>query len=121
MFHQITVPKSDQDALRFVGRECQLKPIENNVMCVQVFRKLDSPCVANSTLSKTAIDQKAKNNYDIIDEVHKNIYMYNYLESYRNLDLAKETAINVTKFLLEGGFSLTKLISNSNSLLEVLR
>ena len=90
-------------------------------MCVQVFRKLDSPCVANSTLSKTAIDQKAKNNYDIIDEVHKNIYMYNYLESYRNLDLAKETAINVTKFLLEGGFSLTKLISNSNSLLEVLR
>ena len=90
-------------------------------MCVQVFRKLDSPCVANSTLSKTAIDQKAKNNYDIIDEVHKNIYMYNYLESYRNLDLAKETAINVTKFLSEGGFSLTKLISNSNSLLEVLR
>ena len=46
MFHQIRVRKSDQDALRFVWRECQLKPIEHYVMYVHVFGKLDSPCVA---------------------------------------------------------------------------
>ena len=115
MFHQIRVRKSDQDELRFVWRECQLKPIEDYVMCVHVFGKLDSPCVANYTLKKTAIDQKAKYNYTIIDAVHKNIYMDDYLGSYRNIDLAKETVVNVTKLLSEGGFRLTKWISNSFS------
>ena len=89
MFHQIRVLKSDEDALRFVWRECQLKPIEGYIICVHVFGKLDSPCVANYTLTKTAIDQKAKYNYDIIDAVHKNFYMDDYLESYRDVDLAK--------------------------------
>ena len=65
-------------------------------------------------------DQKAKYNYDIIDAVHKNFYMDDYLGSYRNMDLVKETVANVTKLLSEGGFRLTKWISNSNSLLEVL-
>ena len=120
MFHQIRVRKSDQDALRFVWRECQLKPIEDYVMCVHVFGKLHSPCVANYTLKKTAIDQKTKYNYDIIDAVHKNVYMDDYLGSYKNIDLAKETVVNVTKLLSEGEFRLTKWISNSNSLLEVL-
>ena len=55
MFHQIRVWKSNQDALRFVWRECQLKPIEDYVMCVHVFGKLDSPCIANYTLKKTAV------------------------------------------------------------------
>ena len=46
-----------------------------------VCTRLDSPCVANYTLKKTAIDQKAKYNYDIIDAVHKNFYMDHYLGS----------------------------------------
>ena len=89
-------------------------------MCVHVFGKLDSPCVANYTLKKTATDQKTKYNYNIIDAVHKNFYMDDYLGSYRNIDFAKETVANVTKVLSEGGFRLTKWISNSNSLFEVL-
>ena len=89
-------------------------------MCVHVFGKLDSPCVVNYTLKKTATDQKAKYNYNIIDAVHKNFYMDDYLGSYRNIDFAKETVANVMKVLSEGGFRLTKWISNSNSLFEVL-
>ena len=34
MFHQITVRKADQDALRFIWREYQLKPIGDYVMYV---------------------------------------------------------------------------------------
>ena len=45
------------------------------------FEKVDSPCVVNYTLKKTAIDQKAKYNYDIIDAVHKNFYVDHYLGS----------------------------------------
>ena len=85
-----------------------------------VFGKLNSPCIANYTLKKTAIDQTAKCNYDITDAVHKNFYMDDYLGSYRNMDLAKEAFVNVTKLLSEGGFRLTKWISNSNSILEVI-
>ena len=99
MFHQIRVQKSDQDESRFVWRECQLKPIEDYAMCAYVFGKLDSPCVANYTLKKTP-----KYNYNIIDAAHKNISMDDYLESYRNIDLAKETVVNVTKLFGEGGF-----------------
>ena len=45
------------------------------------FEKVDSSCVVNCTLKKTAIDQKAKYNYDIIDAVHKNFYVDHYLGS----------------------------------------
>ena len=34
VFHQITVRKADQDALRFIWREYQLKPIGDYVMYV---------------------------------------------------------------------------------------
>ena len=77
-------------------------------------------CIWKVRLTMCSKDQKAKYNYDIIDAVHKNFYMDDYLGSYRNMDLAKETVANVTKLLSEGGFRLTKWISNSNSLLEVL-
>ena len=79
MFHQIRVRKSDQDALRFVWIEGQLKPIEDYVMCAHLFGKLDWPCVVNYTLKKKAIDHKAEYNYNIIDAVHKNLYINDYL------------------------------------------
>ena len=46
--------------------------------------------------------------------------MDDYQGSYGNIELAKETVVNVTKLLLEGGFRLTKWISISNSLFQVL-
>ena len=89
-------------------------------MSVHVFGKLDSPCVAKNALRKTAIDQKGKYIYDIIDAAHETFYLDDYLGSYRNIDSAKETVVNVTNLLSEGEFRLTKWMSNSNSLLEVL-
>ena len=87
-------------------------------MCVHLFGKLNSLSEANYTLKKTAIDHKSKYNHDVIDEVHKNLYIKDYLGSYRNTDLSRETA---AKLLLEGRFRLTKLISNSNSYLKFYR
>ena len=48
-------------------------------MCVHLFGKLDWPCVVNNTLKKKAIDHKAEYNYNIIDAVHKNLYINDYL------------------------------------------
>ena len=80
MFHQIIIRKSDQRALRFVWRKCPLKPIEDYVMCLHFFGKLDCPCVVNYTLKKTAIDHRAKYNHDIIDAVHMDDYMELYID-----------------------------------------
>ena len=104
MFHQIRFRKSDQDALRFVWRECQLKPIEDYVMCVRLFGKLESPCIYLKESSN-----KAKYNDDITDAVHKNFCMDEYLGPRRNTDFAKETVVNATKLLLEE-FRLKKWI-----------
>ena len=58
MFHQINVRPEDQDALRFLWRDDKTKAIEDHIMCVQVFEKINSPCLANWTLKKTARDSE---------------------------------------------------------------
>ena len=59
---------------------------------------------ANCYLKRIAIAHKAKYNDDIIDAVHKNFYMDDYLRSYRNIELTTESAVNITKFSLDGRF-----------------
>ena len=53
-------------------------------MC-DLFGKLDSPYIANYTLKITTIDHEAKYNHEIIDAVHKNVYIKDYLGTYRNM------------------------------------
>ena len=48
------------------------------------------------------------------------LYIDDYLESYRNIDLAKETVVNVKKLLSEGEFRQITWMFNSNSPLKVL-
>ena len=58
MFHQINVRPEDQDALRFLWRDDKTKAIEDHIMCIQIFGKIDSPCIANWTWKKTARDSE---------------------------------------------------------------
>ena len=50
-----------------------------------LFGKLDSPYIANYTLKITTIDHEAKYNHEIIDAVHKSVYIKDYLGTYRNM------------------------------------
>ena len=49
--------------------------IEDHIMCVQVFGKIDSPCIANWTLKRTARDSEEAIRENIIDQINRNFYM----------------------------------------------
>ena len=52
MFHLINVRPEDQHPLRFLRRDEKTKVIEDHIMCVQEFGKIDSPCIANWELKE---------------------------------------------------------------------
>ena len=81
MIHQINVRPEDQDAKRFLRRDDKTKAIEDHIMCVQVFGKINSPCIANWTLKKTAKDSQEVIRENIIDQINRNFYMDDYLNS----------------------------------------
>ena len=57
MYHQIFVSPKDRDALRFVWRKFSTDPIEDYRVSVHIFGKINSPCIANWVVKKTAKDQ----------------------------------------------------------------
>ena len=64
MFHQILVENKDRDVLRFLWRDNYIDPIEDYRMNVHLFGKVDSPCIANGAIKKTAADQS-----DFFDQI----------------------------------------------------
>ena len=60
MYHQIKVAENDQDALRFAWRDNTNKEIVDHVMKVHIFGKVDSPCIGNSIIKRTASDQSSQ-------------------------------------------------------------
>ena len=57
MRHQVRVREEDQDSLQFLWwDESTGDSLEEYVMMVHIFSTTDSPCVANSTLKRTADD-----------------------------------------------------------------
>ena len=58
MFHQIRANAKDTDALRFSWRADPQCNIEDYIMLVHVFGKVDSPCCANWALRNTSTDSK---------------------------------------------------------------
>ena len=53
MFHQVSVPSPDNNALRFLWRKGTDTEIEDYAMRVHMFGKPDSPCAANWALKQT--------------------------------------------------------------------
>ena len=82
MFHQIKVPQHDSDALRFVWRENTNLPINEYMMTVHVFGKVDSPCCANWILKKAANDQQHIHDKRTINAILDRFYMDDYLDSF---------------------------------------
>ena len=75
MYHHICVSPKDRDALRFVWRKFSTDTVEDYRMSVHIFGKVDSPCIANWGLKKTAKDQ-AKSYYQrAIESILEHFYM----------------------------------------------
>ena len=87
-------------------------------MLVHVFGAKSSPCCANKALLQTADDNELKYGREVADVVRRNFYMDDLLKSTTTTEKATELALKLIDLLAQGGFRLTKFMSNHN---EVLR
>ena len=118
MFHQSRVTPKDADALRFLWWSSSIEdPPEEYQMLVHIFGATSSPCCANKSLRKTADDNKQKYDPNVIKTVHRNFYVDDSLKSVPTVEQAVQLADQLIQLLKEGGFRLTKFMSNCREVL----
>ena len=121
MFHQVRVPAEDCDALRFLWWSGDLndEPAEYQ-MLVHIFGATSSPCCSNKALRQTADDNEDKYGSEAAETVRRNFYVDDLLKSVQTTDQATALAVKLTAMLKEGGFHLTKFLSNRREVLSAL-
>ena len=107
MFRQINIRPEDHHVLRFLWRDNNTKAIEDHVMRVQVFGKINSPI-----LKKTTRDSEEVVSENIIDQINRNFYMDDFSISHSSIARLSTTAKTITKELSNGCFRLTKRYPN---------
>ena len=120
MFHQIRVKPGDCSALRFLwwpDGDLDSEP-EEHMMTVHLFGGVSSPSCANFALRKTAEDNKALFDPQIIHTVKRNFYVDDCLKSVNSDHDAINLVKDLTELLKTGGFRLTKWLSNSRQVME---
>ena len=87
-------------------------------MTVHIFGKNDSPCCCNYALQRSVYDQ---NTNDAIKEcVEENFYMDDFLKSLTSEKYLLDLCVKLIEVLSNGGFRLTKWITNSSLVLNNL-
>ena len=111
------VENEDRDVLHFLWRENHIDPIEDYRMNVHLFRKVDSPCIANWTIKKTAADQSNSFDQISIKTIENDFYIDDFLSSFHEISVAIKLFVDVINIFQKGAFRLTKFISNNRSLI----
>ncbi|XP_072164399.1 uncharacterized protein [Diadema setosum] len=122
MFHQVKVPDRDCDALRFLWwekGELATEPKEYR-MKVHLFGATSSPSCAGFALRKTAEDHQSEYDGDAVDTVRKNFYVDDCLKSVKTKEAAIKLIEDLRRLLNEGGFRLTKWMSNERDVLAAV-
>ena len=98
MFHQVRICESNIDVLRFAWREKPEDELLDYAMLVHLFRKVDSPCIANWSIRKAADNASPGAKFAI----NSNFYTDDFLKSMSNenelVKLVREV-ISVLNFL----------------------
>ena len=89
-------------------------------MNFHLFRKVDSLCCCIFVLNKTASDNIVKIVNCAEEVITDNFYMDDCLHSFHAVQEAIKVSNDVTNALSEGGFRLTKWVSNDKQILKVL-
>ena len=120
MFYQVKVQKEDCDMLRYLwwpqGKLSE-EP-EDYRMLVHIFGAVSSPSCANFALKKTAIDTCSKYGKEVEKSISNDFYVDDMLKSVATEDEAIKIAKEIKDALSEGGFKLTKWISNSERVIQ---
>ena len=114
MFMQIAVRQEDQSALRFLWM------IDNSIRQFQftrlIFGATCSPFCAIYVLNKCAEDNKSEFPA-ALNAIKHHFYMDDYIQSLPTISEAKEVISQTTRCLKNGGFRLTKFVSNQPDVL----
>ena len=120
LFNQVMVPKEDRSLLRFLWWEDHdisgsAKDFE---MCVHIFGGTSSPSCCNYVLKQTAYDNRSRYQTDVIDTLNRNFYVDDLLKSVKDVKAAIRLLHDVICMCADGGFWLTKFVSNRIELLD---
>ena len=114
MFHEVLIPEKDRSLLRFLWWEDH--NINSNIvdfeMGVHVFGGTSSPSCCNYALKRTALDNEEKYQKKVTDKLRRSFYVDDSLKSVRDVNTAICLLYEVIKLCAEGGFRLTKFVSN---------
>ncbi|XP_071058619.1 uncharacterized protein [Pseudochaenichthys georgianus] len=122
MFHQVRVPAEDSDLLRFLwwpnGDHHQ--NLEEHRMVAHLFGATSSPSCASFALRKCAEDHREQFSPKVINTVLHNFYVDDCLTSVVSEEEAVELYHDLCALCAQGGFHLTKWISNRRTVLAAI-
>ncbi|KAK5928662.1 hypothetical protein CgunFtcFv8_013710 [Champsocephalus gunnari] len=122
MFHQVQVPAEDSDLLRFLwwpnGDHHQ--NFEEHRMVAHLFGATSSPSCASFALRKCAEDHREQFSPKVINTVLHNFYVDDCLTSVVSEEEAVELYHDLCALCAQGGFHLTKWISNRRTVLAAI-
>ncbi|XP_038154235.1 uncharacterized protein LOC119791920 [Cyprinodon tularosa] len=120
MFYQVRVPETDADLLRFLWWPAGdlSTPVKEYRMMVHLFGATSSPSVASYVLRRTAEDRRDTAPPEAVETVLHNFYVDDCLKSVATEEEAVFLVKNLRDLCAEGGFTLTKWVSNSRRVLS---
>lgn len=120
IFHQVSVPPSQYDYLRFLWwPDGNLQgELQEYRMVVHLFGAVSSPSVANYALKRTAMDNEEQYGTVVAETLRKNFYVDDCLRSVSSEGTAVELIEGLRQSCKKGGFRLTKFTSNRRAVLE---
>ena len=122
MFYQVYVTPEDSDYLRYLWwpeGDIHKEP-EEYQMKVHLFGGVSSPSCASFALRKCAEDNRDHYSTEAVNTVLRNFYVDDCLKSIDGEQEAIHLATELRQILSEGGFRLTKWITNSHRVLETI-
>ena len=120
MFHQVRVPPRQRDALRFLWWKDGDLSAQPSVyrMCVHLFGGTWSPSACSYALRQTARQIQDDSQDEAAKAILHNFYVDDCLVSVESEESAKKLASDLMALLKDGGFRLTKWISNRPAVLQ---
>ena len=117
-FYRIKVDERDAGCLRFLFfRDESLKEIAQYESPVHMFGASSSPPVANVALHQHGERVAPKYGEDIKEEILKAFYVDDYISSLQSIAIARSIRQRLSAAMWEGGFKLSKWVSNCDAIL----
>ncbi|XP_033103930.1 uncharacterized protein LOC117106642, partial [Anneissia japonica] len=120
MFLQVVVAEEDRDSLQFYWRPVQGQEVKTYRMTRHLFGATSSPACSNKALLSTATDNGHKYGLETVNAIKHNFYVDDCLSSVADYEKAVTLFHDLTNICRDGGFRLTKWMSNNKDVLSTV-